>query len=281
MPILGDGQSLEVFEMRSCSILLVGLLAAASAPARAAPPASKHAGAIDPEAIAALKKMSAFLRAQREFAVGAETSTDDVLPSGQKVKVDAMAELQVRRPDRMRADVSSDRRQQQMFFDGNSFTIYDLRTGYYASFQAPPTLAGLVDVAEKQYGIEFPLADLFYWGTDKSEYANIKAAANLGRSAVKGTACTHYAFRESDVDWQIWIQDGEMPLPRKLVITTVGEKTQPEHEVIMTWDLSPRIADNNFVFAPPAGARKIDFQPAPRPTGAPHASSSSRAEETP
>jgi hypothetical protein len=265
------------------TLLLLGALAAASSAARGAPATGKRAPApaVDPQAIAALNKMSMFLRAQREFAVGAETSTDDILPNGQKVKIEAMAEVKVRRPDRMHADVSSDRRQQQLFYDGNTFTIYDLRTGYYASFQAPPTLAGLVDVAEKRYGIDFPLADLFFWGSDKSEAADIKAAANLGRSAVKGTACTHYAFRASDVDWQIWIQDGEMPLPRKLVITTVGEKAQPEHEVVMTWDLSPRIADNTFAFAPPAGAQRIEFQPMPRPAGAPRASGASHAEETP
>jgi hypothetical protein len=265
---------------RPATLLLVAALAAASSSA-GAQPGGKHPSAIDPQAIAALNKMSAFLRAQREFAVGAETSTDDILPNGQKVKVEAMAELKVRRPDRMRADVSSDRRQQQLFYDGNTFTIYDLRTGYFAGFQAPPTLTGLVEVAEKRYGIDFPLADLFFWGSEKSDAADIKAAATLGRSAVKGTACTHYAFREADVDWQIWIQDGEMPLPRKLVITTVGEKTQPEHEVVMTWDLSPKLADGNFVFAPPAGAQKIDFQPAPRPAGAPRASGSARTEETP
>ena len=256
--------------MRSSALVLLGCLVMAPA-ARAADPTAKKPPAVDPDAVAALKNMGAFLRAQNAFSVTAEASTDDLLPSGQKIQYDGVAHLMVRRPNRLRADVEGDRRTQRIYYDGSNFTILDPRTGYFASFSAPPTLAELVDVAESRYGIDLPLADLFYWGSDKSNTASIKSAVNLGPSVVKGVNCVHYAFRQPDVDWQIWIEQGDKPLPRKMVITTLGERSQPEHEVLLTWDLAPQLADDSFVFTAPPGAQKIDFQPVAAAAGTPRA----------
>ena len=36
-------------------------------------------------------------------------------------------------------------------------------------------------------------------------------------ATIDGVATDHYAFREADVDWEVWIQKGDQPLPRKLV----------------------------------------------------------------
>jgi hypothetical protein len=215
--------------------------------------------AIDPDAIAALPRMGAFLREQQKFAVRANVTTDDLLPSGQKVQMVGTIELMVRRPDRLRADVRGDRRDEHLYYDGKTFTIYGERVGYYASFQAPATLAELKDVTEKRYGIDLPLADLFYWGTEHDGTSDITAATKVGVSTVEGTACDHFAFRQKDVDWELWIEQGAHPLPRKIVITTTSEKSRPQHGAVLDWDLSPKLTDDLFTFAPPREAHKIEF----------------------
>ncbi len=58
------------------------------------------------------------------MTVTAETTTDEVLDSGQKVQTSGVAILKVSRPDRLRAEVVSDRRNEQIFYDGKTFTIY-------------------------------------------------------------------------------------------------------------------------------------------------------------
>ena len=224
---------------------------------------------VDAKAIAALSRMGAFLRSQPTMAIKAEVQTDDVLDSGQKVRRGGVAELKVRRPDRMRIDFNGDLRQQQHFYDGKTFTLYDQRTGYYAAFRAPGTLAELVEVAEHQYGIDLPLVDLFRWGSDKDTAAMIQSATSLGPSAVRGTPCDHFAFRGEDVDWQIWIERGDRPVPRKVVITTTSERIPAEHEMVLDWTFAPQLSEQTFAFAAPASAKKIEFQaaaPAPGPT---------------
>src|SRR5262249_27356598 len=47
--------------------------------------------AIDPDAMEALKKMGAFLRDQQKFTVRSDMTTDDLLPSGQKVQFEGTA----------------------------------------------------------------------------------------------------------------------------------------------------------------------------------------------
>ena len=215
--------------------------------------------AIDPDAINALHKMGAFLRDQQKFSVRANMTTDDLLASGQKVQFEGTAEVMVRRPDRLRADIRGDRRDQRLYYDGKTFTIFGERLGYYASFDAPPTLAELKGVLEKR-GIDLPLADLFYWGTDQDRSGDITAATVIGVSTIEGTACDHYAFRQKDVDWELWIEQGQKPLPRKMVITTTAEKTRPQHSTVLTWDLSPQLGDELFTFVPPQQAHKIDFE---------------------
>ncbi len=230
----------------------------ASALAKSAKPA------IDPEAMAALHKMGAFLRDQQKFSVRANLTTDDLLASGQKVQFNGSVELMVRRPDRLRMDIRGDRHDEHLYYDGKTFTIYGERVGYYASFQAPPTLAELKEVTEKRYGIDMPLADLFYWGTEHDGTADVTAATKVGVSTVAGTTCDHYAFRQKDVDWEVWIEQGQHPLPRKMVITTTTEKTRPQSSQVLDWDLSPQLGDELFKFAPPPEAHKIDFDTASR-----------------
>ena len=60
---------------------------------------------IDPQAVSALDRMGAFLRSQRAMTVNAETTTDEVLDSGQKIQRSGVAILKVSRPDRLRAEV--------------------------------------------------------------------------------------------------------------------------------------------------------------------------------
>lgn len=98
--------------MASLLAMLLALQESEDAEARrdSAPPVrpSDPAAAVDPSAIARLKTMGAFLRAQRAMVVKTETTTDEVLQSGQKIQLHGRAELKIRRPDRLVADVVSD-----------------------------------------------------------------------------------------------------------------------------------------------------------------------------
>jgi hypothetical protein len=213
--------------------------------------------AVDPGAMEALDKMGAYLRTLKSFQVRADVTTDDVLDDGQTIQFSSKVDLVAARPNRMRTEVTDDAGHRFFYFDGKNFTIFGQVVDYYATVPAPPTLAQLADDLNDKYGIELPLYDLFEWGTNDANVKKIKSADDIGPSAVDGVTCEQYAFRQEGVDWQIWIQLGEFPLPRKLVIRTLTDDAKPQHSEILTWNLAPSFSDNAFTFDPPPDARRI------------------------
>jgi hypothetical protein len=212
---------------------------------------------IDVKAIDALKAMGAYLRTLKTFALRSETTTDEVLDNGQKVQFGGTVDYLVRKPNAMRAEVVSDRKRRQYFYDGKTVTVYGPANRYYASTAAPPTITELLQFLDQKYDLDLPLADLFLWGTDKDGLDDIKSAINIGPSRIGGVDTDHYVFRQADVDWQIWIERGKTPLPRKLLITTTSEPTQPQYVAVLKWDLNPKLDNKSFTFVPPKGAQKI------------------------
>lgn len=232
-------------------VLVAGLLAVPAAGT------AQEAPAVDPAALAALDRMGAFLRTVTTFEVRSKTTVDVVLDSGQKLQFDGTAHLRARRPDRLWAEVATDRKVREFFYDGKTFTIYGPRNKLYATVPAPATLREVVAAVEERYGLVLPLADLFRWGTDPSQREAIREAIDVGPAHVGDEPCDQYAFRQDGVDWQVWIQKGDSPLPRKLVVTTTDDPAQPQYVAVLDWNLAPALNDKMFTFTPPPDAFRI------------------------
>jgi hypothetical protein len=205
----------------------------------------------------ALNKMGLYLRSLKAFEVRADVSTDDVFDDGETIQFNSKVDLIAATPNRLRAEVTDDNGHRFLFYDGKSFTIYGQSVNYYATVTAPGTTGQLAAVLSDKYGIEMPLVDLFKWGANDTAIKNIKAADDIGPSAVDGINCEQYAFRQDGFDWQVWIQLGVFPLPRKLVIRTLDDEAKPQHSEILTWNLAPSFSDNAFTFDPPADAHRV------------------------
>ncbi len=232
------------------TIILTALLAATTSQAR--PP-----GAVEQRALDALTRMGTFLREQQSFTVRMNTETDYVLDDGQKVRLDSTGDVRVRRPDKLRADVDSPRKQRSFYYDGKTFTVYGPRVAMYATVPAEPTILRTADMLEDRYGLQLPMVDLFRWGTDEADTNELTAAKYIGPARVDGVDTEQYAFRQPGLDWQIWIQHGEKPVPRKLVLTTTDDPARPERSIELSWELGVRHADAEFAFAPPKTSQKI------------------------
>ena len=220
-------------------------------------PASEHP-AIDPAAIAALERMGAYLRTLNAFEVRAVTTRDFVLTdTEQKVQFSGDGLYRIRRPNAFYLESNTDRRQRRLYYDGRTFTIYSPRLNVYAQRPAPATITEMVDEMQDRYGIPVPLADLFYWGAEPVE--NVQLASHIGFARIDDQATDQYAFRQGDVDWQIWIARGERPLPLKVLITTRTDPAQPQYASELTWNLAPRFSNSTFAFRPPRNAHPIQI----------------------
>jgi hypothetical protein len=207
--------------------------------------------AIEPAAMQALDQMGEHLRSLQSFSLQSNMTLDDVLDlNGQKIQLTSTTTLQVRKPNGLRADIEKEGIPRQIYYDGKTFTLYGPETGYYASAPAAPSIGQVLANIQSKYGIEFPLVDLFHWGQDPDSVKAIKQALVIGPSKINGQMSNHYAFRQEGIDWQIWIAQGDEPLPLRYVITTLAEPSQPQYSVTLSWDTAAKPEDSVFTFVP-------------------------------
>lgn len=217
---------------------------------------------IDPEAEKLLRASTDFLASQRRFSAETHSTVETVTSWGQKLQFDNMVAVSVQRPDKFQARRVGDRSDQAFYYDGKSLTLHDPSQGYYASIAAPGTIEEMLDFARTKLDIEAPAGDLVYKNAYQILTDRVTSGFVVGKSVVEGVRCDHLAFRAPHVDWQIWIQDGTQPLPRKFVITTRDLANAPQFAVVITkWNLTPTFNDGLFTFKPPKDARKVEFMP--------------------
>ena len=212
---------------------------------------------VDPDSLAALDKMGAYLRTLGSFQIKTDTLTEAVLDNGQKVQFAGNADYKVRRPNGFAVTVSDDRRVRQFLYDGKTFTVFSPRMGFYATVPAKPTIREMMATAYDKFKIELPLADLFRWGTDDDHRDKITSGVTVGYAKINGVDTDQYAFREGNIDWQVWIQRGDKPLPQKIVITDTSDSAMPEYGAALHWTTTAKFDDATFAFTPPKDAKKI------------------------
>jgi hypothetical protein len=243
--------------------LMAMSLAAPSTYAQTAPPPAPQAAAsaVDPASIQALKDMGAYLQTLKRFQVSTELTGERVLADGQKLQHTASADMDVERPNKLRAMMRSARSERELIFDGTTVTLYTPAQKYYSTVEFAGTLGELINRLRERFGVEVPMSDLFLWGTPAAPLDKIESAMNAGQDFIGKDLCDHYAFRQANADWQIWITTGTKPLPRKIVITNRVDEARPQSVSLITWNLKPTFKDSVFKFMPPKGATKIEIVP--------------------
>ena len=242
--------------LRDAGAAALAVLTLASAPAVSAQPAG-----IEAQATKLLKASTDFLAGQQRFHVETRNTLEVVLKSGQKIQLGHGVRMWAERPDKLRSD-RFDVSGQSFFYDGKSLTMFEPGGRTYATVAAPGTLEGMLDMARTQLDIVMPAGDLIYRNAYDILMADVTQGFVVGKSVVEGARCDHLAFRAPNVDWQIWIQEGPEPLPRKLVITSRDQAGAPQFSVVFArWDLKPTATPQTFVFEAPSGAKRVEFLP--------------------
>jgi hypothetical protein len=260
-----DASTTGEMKMVRKKVLALGLLAMSlAAPgsyAQTAPPATAQpaASAVDAGSIQALRDMGASLQSLKRFRVSTEMTGERVLTDGQKLQHTASADMDVERPNRIRASIRTARSERQIIYDGKTVTLFTPAQKYYSTVEFTENIGSLIDKLEAKFGVELPLSDLFLFGTPAAPIDKIESAMNAGQDIVGGVVCDHFAFRQGKVDWQIWIATGSQRLPRKVVITSRIDEERPQSVSLIEWNLKPTFKDTVFNFMPPKGAVKVEL----------------------
>jgi len=202
--------------------------------------------------------MGAYLKTLTAFQLTSVASLDLVTNDDERVQVDGVANYKVRRPDGFVIQVDTDLKKRTFFYNGKEFTVFAPELGFYATAPAPPTIRQTLDVLWQKFGISLPLEDLFRWSDpDNKRAETLTSGFVVGPATIDGVATDQYAFREGDIDWQIWIQHDGPPLPRKLVIIDRTDPARPAYSARLTWNVNPTLTANDFEFHPGPDAKAI------------------------
>jgi len=225
-------------------------------------PVKPDTPAVDPEAVKLLRGMTDYLGGLKQFSVQVRNMREDLLDSGHRVDFEISVSVIVSRPNKVRTERLGHLVDQSFYYDGKTLTLYNPSHKVYATEPAPGTIEETLDFARESLGVGLPVADLVYRNAFPLLMQDVTLAVVVGKEVIGGVKCDHLLFSRPGVDFQVWVADSGPPLPHKYVVTDTGTPELLSITTIMRdWNVAPAVADAQFTFVPPPGAKPTTFLP--------------------
>lgn len=241
--------------MKTKVVLCVMLAAVLAATVAATPARAKPQG---DDAKSILKAMADYVGSQKTIELTFDSDIEVITPELEKIQFTNSGEALLSRPDKLRAHRVGGYSDVEMVFDGKTVSIFSKQINSCAQFDAPGSVDNLIEVLRAGHGVALPGADLLLSNSYDALVAGVREAKYIGRGVIDGVECEHLAFRNFDTDWQLWVEVGDKPIPRKLVITTKTLNNAPQYTLrVKKWKTGIKPAGNAFKFTPPAGVKQL------------------------
>jgi hypothetical protein len=213
------------------------------------------------QANAILMRMADFLGGTQRFSVSVNGGYDAVQTSGQKIEFGELRKVTLSRPDRLRVEGErSDGAKALTVFNGKEIVLVDAASNVYATAPQPGGLDDSVVHFVKDLGMRLPLAMLLVSQLPAELKGRVRSVEYVEKTSIYGAPAHHLAARTDSVDFQVWVADGDKPLPQRIVITYKKAKGEPQFRAqFADWNLEPAIVDSTFQANPPDGAQKVAF----------------------
>ncbi len=208
-----------------------------------------------------VKAMSDYMAAQKAISFSYDADLEVVTKDHQKLALMSSGTVILNRPDKIRATRMGGFANVEMIFDGKTLTLLGKNENVYAQIEIPGTIDHLIDELRHKHNMPLPAADLLMANIYDQLMPEVVDIKDLGSGVVGGIECDHLAFRTKDVDWQIWIAQGDRPYPCQYVITSKHIPEAPEYTIqVRDWKTGEAVAANDFSFKNTTNAKKIDLK---------------------
>jgi hypothetical protein len=205
-----------------------------------------------------LKAMADYTAAQKSISATFDSDIEVITPELQKIQFASSGQLRLTRPDKLRVKRTGGYADVDLVYDGKTVSLYGNNAKAYVQTDAPGTIDQLVDAIQAKTGAAMPGTDLLLSNSFDVLTSDVIEGHHVGQGVVDGVECEHLAFRGHDTDWQIWIQTGAQPIPRKYVITSKTLAGAPQYTLrIKEWKTDPITDADAFAFKAPEGATKV------------------------
>ena len=210
------------------------------------------------EAKKILKAMSDFLGAQKNLSFSFDSVFEVVTPTDQKLGLASSGAATLSRPDKIRFARSGGFVDYEILYDGKTLTFLGKNVNLFTQVAAPGTVDQLVDTLQDKYHRHMPGADLLMSNSYDELMQDVYDLKDLGSGVINGVECDSLAFRKNDVDWQIWIAQGDRPYPCQFVITSKLESADPQYTIqFANWKFGNEVAADDFSFENSSNAKQV------------------------
>jgi hypothetical protein len=214
----------------------------------------------DEKAVTVLKAMSNALAGIERFSVSGKGSVDTRLPAGLIVTNPIEVDMNVQRPGSLHIRRFNGADTQDLYVNKGEMTLFQSGSGFYASTEVPEGIEEAMGFALEELEIEAPLMDLLHHNVFEHLAGSSDPILYLAEnSPIDGVDCHHIVIRNAEVDVQLWIENGQEPLPRQLILTAKWEGGSPRFVARMDWNLEPEYTEGTFEFVAPEGVSRIQF----------------------
>jgi len=221
---------------------------------------STGARADEADAKRILKSMSDYVAAQKAISFDYDAILEVITDDGQMLELASSGTLVLNRPDKIRVTRSGGFADVEMSFDGKTLTLLGRNLNLYAQKDVPGTIDDLVDELLSQ-NRPLPAADLLLKDSYTVLMLDVVDIKDLGSAVIGGVECDYFAFRAKEVDWQIWIAQGDRPYPCRYVINSVFMDGEPQYSIqFRNWKTGDGVAATDFSFKNRTNARKVDLE---------------------
>ena len=214
----------------------------------------RDASADDPAKL--LRAMSEYLAGQKSLSAKFDSDIEVVTPELQKIQFASSGEMKMNRPDKLRIRRTGGYADVELVYDGKTVSLYGNNAKSYVQSDLAGTVDSLIDTLQSRSGTGLPGADLLLSNSYDQLMADVLEGRHVGQGVIDGVECEHLAFRGSETDWQIWIETGSKPVPRKWVITSKTVTGAPQYTLKMRDWKTDANSDGDFAFKAPADATK-------------------------
>ncbi len=205
--------------------------------------------------------MTDYMAAQTAISFDYDATLEIVTKDDQKLALASSGSITLNRPDKMRYSRAGGFADAEGIFDGKTLTIFGKTENLYTQVEIPGTFDHLVDELRDTYGRPLPAADLLKSNAYDLLMEGVIDTKDLGSGVIGGVECDFLAFRTEEVDWQIWIAQGDRPYPCKYVITSKRIASGPQYTIqIRNWKTGDEVAADDFGFDNTTNAKKISLK---------------------
>ncbi|WEX77477.1 DUF2092 domain-containing protein [Sinorhizobium numidicum] len=214
----------------------------------------------DADAKKILKAMSDYVTGRQHILLQYDVDIEVITPQLEKLQFASSGEMRLSRPDKLRATRTGGYTDVELVFDGKTASLLGRDSNTFAQLDTPGSIDQMIDRLRAEHHIELPGADLLLPNIYDELVAGVIEAKYIGHSVVDGVECEHLAFRNQETDWQLWVERGSTPIPRKYVITSKTLAAAPQYTLRITdWDTDASLDAKTFAFNPPARAKSVEF----------------------